>query len=105
MCGNACMDVRGVLPCGPKRTASPLTQPRGHPDAMMRPSYALVTGASTGLGRFFAQALAARQQNLILVARASDKLTALADKLKTTHGVSVEPLAFDLSDAGAGQRL
>ena len=72
---------------------------------MTQPGYALITGASQGLGRFFAQALAARGQNLILVARADDKLAAVADKLKTTHGVSVETLTCDLSETGAGRRL
>jgi len=74
---------------------------------MTRPagSYALVTGASKGLGRFFARALAARRQNLILVARAQDKLTALANELTTTHEISVAPLACDLSAPDAGQHL
>src|SRR5918911_1145259 len=72
---------------------------------MSGPSYALVTGASAGLGRFFAQALAARRQNLILVARTQARLEALADRLKTAHGILAEPLAFDLSGQGAGQRL
>lgn len=67
--------------------------------------YALVTGASQGLGRYFAQALAARQQNLILVARSQDKLSALAAKLKAAHGIVVEPLACDLSAPAAGQQL
>jgi len=41
---------------------------------MKNPSFALVTGASQGLGRVFAHALAARGQNVILVARSRDKL-------------------------------
>ncbi len=67
--------------------------------------YALVTGASQGLGRFFAQALAARKQNLILVARTQGKLAALAAKLSAAHEIQVEPLAFDLAAEAAGQRL
>ncbi len=67
--------------------------------------YALVTGASQGLGRFFAQALAARKQNLILVARTPAKLTALADKLSAAHEIQVAPLTFDLAAPAAGQRL
>jgi short-subunit dehydrogenase len=72
---------------------------------MTPPSYALVTGASAGLGRFFAQALAARRQNLLLVARTQAKLEALADRLKTAHGILAEPLASDLSVPDAGARL
>ncbi|HEX8180124.1 MAG TPA: SDR family oxidoreductase [Pyrinomonadaceae bacterium] len=73
---------------------------------MTRPgSYALVTGASTGLGKFFARALAARKQNLILVARTQAKLEALADELRAAHGVTVAPLSFDLAAPRAGQEL
>ena len=69
------------------------------------PSYALVTGASRGLGRFFARALAKRQHNLVIVARAQDKLESLADELRSSVGVMVEPVAFDLAQPGAGLRL
>ena len=69
------------------------------------PAYALVTGASMGLGKFFARALAARKQNLVLVARSKDKLEALASELATSHAILAEPLEFDLAAPGAGQRL
>ena len=72
---------------------------------MTQPSYALVTGASRGLGKYFARALAARQQNLVLVARDHDRLTTLAGQLEKTHGIRVETLALDLAGAGAGERL
>jgi len=72
---------------------------------MNGPSYALVTGASKGLGKFFARALAARKQNLVLVARGQAKLDKLAAELRTAHAVQVEPLAFDLAAQNAGQRL
>jgi short-subunit dehydrogenase len=67
--------------------------------------YALVTGASTGLGKVFAQALAARKHNLVLVARSEDKLQALAYQLQTTHGVLAETLPMDLAAPAAGRRL
>ncbi len=67
--------------------------------------YALVTGASTGLGKVFAQALAARKHNLVLVARSEDKLRTLADQLQTSHGVRAETLAMDLAAPGAGRLL
>lgn len=72
---------------------------------MTQPGYALVTGASMGLGKFFARALAARKQNVVLVARSKDKLEALANELRAAHSILVEPLDFDLASASAGQRL
>src|SRR5438094_4849454 len=72
---------------------------------MTQTSYALVTGASRGLGKYFARALAARQQNLLLVARDHDRLATLAVELEKTHGIRAETLALDLAGAGAGGRL
>jgi hypothetical protein len=74
-------------------------------EAEANPGYAIVTGASRGLGRCFAHALAARKQNLVLVARSADKLEALADELRTAHGIQVESIPFDLAQTGAGQLL
>ena len=72
---------------------------------MTRPCYALVSGASRGLGRCFARTLAARNQNLVLVARSGEKLEALARELQTTHGIQVETIPLDLATTGAGQTL
>src|ERR1041384_20422 len=73
---------------------------------MTRPvSYALITGASQGLGRFFARALAARRHNLVLVARTQTRLEALASELRATHSILAEPLAFDLAAPHAGNLL
>lgn len=72
---------------------------------MTRPGYALVTGASRGLGRCFARTLAARKHNLVLVARSGDKLEALALGLQTAHGIQVESIPFDLAQNGAGRLL
>jgi short-subunit dehydrogenase len=59
---------------------------------------ALVTGASSGIGKVYADRLAHRGYDLILVARDKDRLTALAAKLKAEAGVKAEVLQADLSD-------
>ena len=68
-------------------------------------TYALVTGASRGLGRCFARTLAAQNQNLVLVARSGEKLAVIADDLRAKHGVRVETISLDLAQSGAGERL
>ncbi|WP_300676150.1 SDR family oxidoreductase [Nocardioides sp.] len=59
---------------------------------------ALITGATAGIGLTFATQLAARGDDLVLVARDPERLRATADRLETTYGVSVEILSADLSD-------
>lgn len=72
---------------------------------MKNPNFALVTGASQGLGRVFAHALAARGQNVILVARSKDKLENLANELQQSQPVIAKVIEFDLASPSAGQRL
>ena len=62
---------------------------------------ALVTGASTGLGAVFAAALAGQQYDLTIVARNRERLEALAERLRRSHGVAVEVLVADLTQAVA----
>lgn len=62
-------------------------------------SWALVAGASEGLGAEFAAQLAQRGLNLALVARRAQPLEALAASLRAAHGVEVLALARDLSKA------
>ena len=57
----------------------------------------LITGASTGIGAIYADRLARRGYDLILVARNQDKLNALAKKLTTETGRSIEVVAADLT--------
>jgi uncharacterized protein len=59
---------------------------------------ALVTGASTGIGATYADRLARRGYDLILVARDQTRLNALAEQLKAETKVSVEVLKADLTD-------
>ena len=67
--------------------------------------WALVTGASSGIGEAFAQQLAARGLNLLICARRREKLDLLAEQLQQSHRVEVRPLALDISDAGFMARL
>lgn len=60
---------------------------------------ALITGASSGIGAVYADRLARRGYDLILVARNRDRLDRLASRLATATGRSVRVVAADLSKA------
>ena len=60
--------------------------------------YALVAGGSDGLGAAFAEAIARRGVNLVLVARQEDRLAVTAARLKASYDVDVVVIAADLAD-------
>jgi len=65
---------------------------------------ALITGASSGIGAVYADRLARRGYDLVLVARNRERLTELASRLTTETGRSIEVVAADLgSDEGIAQ--
>lgn len=68
-------------------------------------SYALITGASKGLGKSMAEELAKRKYNLMLVARSEKELEVLSRSLSHTYNVAVTYLAIDLSLPEAAQKV
>jgi len=60
--------------------------------------WALVTGASSGIGQEFARLLAERGLNVIVNARRTDRLTRLSHELESRCGVAAEALPLDLSN-------
>jgi short-subunit dehydrogenase len=72
---------------------------------MKNDGFALITGASRGLGMAFARGLAERHSNLVLVARSREPLHAFANELRRANPVSVIAVQADLSSSGAGQIL
>ena len=66
---------------------------------------ALITGASSGIGETFAEELAKKNHNLILVARSQDKLNALAARLSSNYQVQAEVIVQDLTKPSAAKTV
>jgi hypothetical protein len=66
---------------------------------------ALITGASSGIGKAMAWLLAGKGYDLILVARRMKRLESLAGELESSHGIAAWPLEADLSKNGASQDI
>jgi|FLOH01.1.fsa_nt_gi uncharacterized protein len=62
--------------------------------------WAVVTGASSGIGTEYATQLAARGVNLVLVARNEKRMEEISDSLSTTHGIDTRVVVADLSEHG-----
>jgi uncharacterized protein len=68
-------------------------------------SFALITGASGGIGQEAAALLAARTHDLILVARRQVELDRIAAELTANHRITVHTVAIDLAVHGAADQL
>src|SRR5882757_9373307 len=68
-------------------------------------STALVTGVSKGLGAAFAEALAARGMNLVLVARSTGELNVLSTRLYAKYKIQRTVLSIDLADPSSPQTI
>lgn len=67
--------------------------------------WALVTGASAGIGWELAKQLAAAGASLVLTARRTDRLRKLASDLSAKHGIKAEAFAADLAQPGAPREI
>ena len=67
--------------------------------------WALITGASAGIGAEFCRRLAANGVNLVMVARHQEPLAALAAALTASHGISTLLLPIDLSEREGASRV
>ncbi|WP_298520196.1 SDR family oxidoreductase [uncultured Kordia sp.] len=66
---------------------------------------ALITGASSGIGKEFAKIHAEKGGDLVIIARSEDKLKALKTELETAHKIHVTVIAKDLTDPKAPQEI
>ena len=74
-------------------------------DAHRYGPWALITGASDGIGKALATGIAAQGINVVLAARSQDKLHILAAELAAAHGIETMVLPVDLADPGAADTV
>ena len=68
-------------------------------------AYALITGASKGIGKSLAESLAKRKYNILLVARSEELLKENAAELEKKYGIKTAVLALDLSAPDAAKKI
>ena len=67
--------------------------------------YALITGASSGIGLEYARQLAAEGWNLIVVSNRAEENVRVAEELSRQYGVAVEPLYADLTENDSAEKI
>jgi uncharacterized protein len=65
----------------------------------------LITGASSGIGEVFARRLAARRENVLLVARSTERLATICNELGRANSINAQYVAIDLTERDAPARL
>lgn len=85
--------------------ARPQTLPQNEPRRSPKRPLAVVTGASSGIGRHLAERLARRGYDLALVARREELLIQLAATLRSAHQINCYPIAADLARYEERERL
>ncbi len=71
----------------------------------MKTTYALVTGASSGIGKSIAYELAARQRNLLIISLPGEGLKDVSEDIKDKYGVLIDYLEVDLSEKNGPRKV